>query len=224
MDHITRQIMGHPAITEPSELAVMLALASHANPRLQCFPSVRRLAQLARLSERGARAILRRLEDKHLITSDISPGRRSNTYTLTLDKSAPPAPQPNTESKPPKPKPVPAPPTPAPTPPPNVEPSKPARVTIITTAKATWATWRRETGDPLGHPRYPDRNLTPNDREKLLCSIIGPILTQWTPEQLAATLASDIPHIPENQPLWPILQAYRRAQKHPPPQPLRTIR
>lgn len=65
-------------------LIVMLALADWCNDSGQCWPSLMKLAEKARISERAVFNIVRRLEEAGEITIVTSRGRgRTNTYNLT---------------------------------------------------------------------------------------------------------------------------------------------
>lgn len=56
------------------DLLVLLALADFAGDDGWCWPAVATIAQRARMTDRGARGIIRRLEEKGLILCEISKG------------------------------------------------------------------------------------------------------------------------------------------------------
>ena len=62
------------AEVEGSELLVLLALADFANDDGSCWPSVATVAKKSRLTERGTRGIIRRLEKQGLVSTVISTG------------------------------------------------------------------------------------------------------------------------------------------------------
>lgn len=69
---------------EGTDLLVMIALADFADESGLSWPSVRRLAHRARVSERTARRALRNLEAIGQVTTDGGGGRASNRYRLTF--------------------------------------------------------------------------------------------------------------------------------------------
>jgi hypothetical protein len=80
--------------------AVLIALASHADESGQCWPSQRRIAELAEMSVDSVQRHLKELEARGVVTRECrhrpDGGRWSDRYRLTLprhDKQAPPPPQ-----------------------------------------------------------------------------------------------------------------------------------
>lgn len=73
------------APVDKGTLLVLIALADSADETTrECWPSVRRLAERARLSERQAQVCLRHLEEKKIITVDPNSGRHgTNLYHVT---------------------------------------------------------------------------------------------------------------------------------------------
>lgn len=66
-----------------SETLVMLALADHADESGECWPSMARVAEKARVQRRAAQRIVQKLEAMGLLTVERSVGR-SNTNRFTL--------------------------------------------------------------------------------------------------------------------------------------------
>lgn len=62
------------------ELLVLLALADFADDNGACYPSMAGIAEKARLTERGARGIVRRLETNGWITTKVGGGRGGKSY------------------------------------------------------------------------------------------------------------------------------------------------
>jgi hypothetical protein len=72
---------------EGGSLLVMLALADWANDEGECWPSVPTIAEKARMGERNARYVLKKLEGDGWLGRAEGRGRRhSNTYFLNLQK------------------------------------------------------------------------------------------------------------------------------------------
>ncbi len=70
---------------EGSELLVLLALAEHAGNDGSCHPSMRRIAERARLSLRGAQTAMRALEAKGAIRTSMNTGPKGcNRYTVLM--------------------------------------------------------------------------------------------------------------------------------------------
>ncbi|MDQ7776064.1 helix-turn-helix domain-containing protein [Paracoccus aminovorans] len=69
-----------------NDLLVLLAIADFADDDGYCWPSIKSLAQKARMTERGVQKIARRLEAMGLVSIQTGTGRRNcNEYTLNLD-------------------------------------------------------------------------------------------------------------------------------------------
>lgn len=90
-----------------SELLVLLALADFANDDGECWPSMRRIAEKARMTERGAQKIARRLVDDGFLEINTGGGRHGcNRYLIITSERANPVHPPNdvhprtTEQKP----------------------------------------------------------------------------------------------------------------------------
>jgi hypothetical protein len=72
---------------DQGELLVMLALADHSDDDGASYPSMARIGRKARMSERNARRIVRKLEVDGWLTVDVNAGPRgSNIYRITPDK------------------------------------------------------------------------------------------------------------------------------------------
>jgi len=76
------------APAEGNALLVLLALSDFSNDDGWCWPSVATIARKARISERGARGILRRLEADSLLVCELSKGRASSRYRVITDPEA----------------------------------------------------------------------------------------------------------------------------------------
>jgi len=73
-----------------ADLLVMLALADWCNDAGECWPSMASVAQKARVEERSARRIVRRLEDDGWLEIAVGGGRHGcNKYTLKLGPKVP---------------------------------------------------------------------------------------------------------------------------------------
>lgn len=67
------------------ELLVLLAIADFADDDGYCWPSVRRIAEKARMTERGVQKIVRRLCDEGRLSVEMGGGRGgSNRYCVSL--------------------------------------------------------------------------------------------------------------------------------------------
>jgi predicted transcriptional regulator len=70
---------------DASTMLLLLALADWANDEGVCFPSIPKLAEKARMSDRNARYILRKLENDGVISIEENRGRNhSNRYYINL--------------------------------------------------------------------------------------------------------------------------------------------
>jgi len=70
---------------EGAELLVLLALAEHAGDDGSCYPSMKRIAERARLSLRGAQTAMRALEAKGAIRTSRNTGPHGcNRYTVVM--------------------------------------------------------------------------------------------------------------------------------------------
>ena len=70
-----------------SHLLILLALADFANDAGECWPSMATVARKARMTERGARKIVRQLETKGWLTIHTGGGRHGcNKYHLNLEQ------------------------------------------------------------------------------------------------------------------------------------------
>lgn len=72
-----------PDLTQ-SETLVLLALADHADESGECWPSVDRVAEKARIKRRAAQRVIGKLEDSGLIEVDRSRNGRGQTSRYTL--------------------------------------------------------------------------------------------------------------------------------------------
>lgn len=73
-------------ISDVYEHSVMMALANHCDDQGVCFPSIKRIAKMARVSERGCQKLVKRLEERGYITIKANAGPRgTNLYVLDLN-------------------------------------------------------------------------------------------------------------------------------------------
>ena len=63
-------------LSDVYDVAVMLALANHADDEGRCYPSVRRISELARCSERKAQNVIKGLQDRGYLRIDQQAGPR----------------------------------------------------------------------------------------------------------------------------------------------------
>lgn len=76
--------------SERGELLVMLALADFSNDDGECWPSVAAIGKKARMDERSARRILRKLEAAGWLSVDVGGGRHGcSKYTINTDTVPP---------------------------------------------------------------------------------------------------------------------------------------
>lgn len=74
----------------PHEKLVMLALADHADEAGRCFPSIARLALRTGMSGRGVQKVLRRLEERGFLRTDMNGGRGgANAFRLHFTAAEP---------------------------------------------------------------------------------------------------------------------------------------
>jgi hypothetical protein len=83
---------------QQSELLVLLALADWANDDGDCWPSMAGIARKARIEERSARRIVRRLEESGWLSVGVNGGRNGcNNYRINPDPKSPGLKVPRTE-------------------------------------------------------------------------------------------------------------------------------
>lgn len=71
------------SITDATETAVLIALASHADKYCSCFPSIQRLCQLSRYKERAVQGAVKRLAERGVISVRTGGGRGgASFYTI----------------------------------------------------------------------------------------------------------------------------------------------
>ena len=72
-------------LTDIYEASVLLALANHADDDGRCYPSMARVARLARCSLRKAQDVTKALAERGYLRVELNSGPRGcNTYFLTL--------------------------------------------------------------------------------------------------------------------------------------------
>ncbi|BAQ71230.1 hypothetical protein NHU_04108 [Rhodovulum sulfidophilum] len=79
-------------LSDVYECAVMLALANHADDEGRCYPSVSRVSQLARCSERKVRQIIGALEERGYLTIYRNAGPKGCNVFFVRSTPAPRAP------------------------------------------------------------------------------------------------------------------------------------
>ncbi|TJZ85815.1 helix-turn-helix domain-containing protein [Paracoccus hibiscisoli] len=71
------------SLTDATETAVMIALASHADKYCSCYPSIARLAKLSRYKDRAVQSALKRLSARGVISVKVGGGRGgASFYTI----------------------------------------------------------------------------------------------------------------------------------------------
>jgi Helix-turn-helix domain len=87
-------VWGSKDVVEHSSLLILLALADFANDEGWSWPAIAKLAEMARISDRHARRLLRRLEVKKVVEIEHRIGRNNtNRYRLTLTSLCPVLPE-----------------------------------------------------------------------------------------------------------------------------------
>jgi hypothetical protein len=80
------QVWAAGGLDDKSELLVLLALADWADDAGECYPSIPKLAEKARMSERNVRYMLAKLRDRKLVEWTESRGRgRANCYRVLVE-------------------------------------------------------------------------------------------------------------------------------------------
>lgn len=70
-------------VTDPTEAAVLIALAHHADKFCSCFPSIARICQLSRYKERAVQQAIKRLSARGVISVKTGGGRGgASFYTI----------------------------------------------------------------------------------------------------------------------------------------------
>lgn len=70
-------------VDEPGDLLILLAISNHADDDGMAHPSMQRIARLARMTERGARKAVRRLEEAGYLTAQVGAGPNGrNRYVV----------------------------------------------------------------------------------------------------------------------------------------------
>ena len=80
-------------LTDIYEVSVMLALANHADDSGHCYPSIARIARLARMKERGVQNVVRRLSDQGYLQVKTGGGRGGTNVYIVVANPAPHAPE-----------------------------------------------------------------------------------------------------------------------------------
>lgn len=69
---------------DPSELLVLLALADFANDKGECYPGVKTVADMARMSQRNCTRVIGKLCEEGFLTTDGNKGGRGKTTRYTV--------------------------------------------------------------------------------------------------------------------------------------------
>lgn len=72
---------------DPTQRLVLLAIADHADDCGRAFPSMARIAAKSCVTERGARGIVRRLEDGGWVETQIGAGAAASRCTASSCKT-----------------------------------------------------------------------------------------------------------------------------------------
>lgn len=72
--------------SDGTETLVLLALADFCDDEGRCYPSMRRIAEKARMQERSARRVIRRLEDGGWISVNVGNGRKGCSQYQIMTK------------------------------------------------------------------------------------------------------------------------------------------
>lgn len=89
------------SVSDPTEAAVLVALASHADQYFSCYPSIARLCQLSRYKERAVQNAIRRLQERGVLLVKTGGGRGgASFYTIVPSSLNPAADAPITGQKP----------------------------------------------------------------------------------------------------------------------------
>ena len=89
------------AITDPTEIAVLIALASHADQRWSCYPSIARICRLSRYKERAVQTAIKRLKARGALVVRTGGGRGgASHYTIIPSALIPAGNAPIEEGKP----------------------------------------------------------------------------------------------------------------------------
>lgn len=67
---------------DQGQLLVLLAMADFADDAGRCWPSLARIAEKARMSDRNVRRVIRKLEYQGYLKTDVSSGRSTNIYHI----------------------------------------------------------------------------------------------------------------------------------------------
>ncbi|MBM3606571.1 MAG: helix-turn-helix domain-containing protein, partial [Alphaproteobacteria bacterium] len=79
------------SISDPTEAAVMIALASHADQYFSCYPSIARLCQLSRYKERAVQNAIKRLQERGVIIVKQGGGRGGASFYTIVPAALNPA-------------------------------------------------------------------------------------------------------------------------------------
>ena len=85
---IVSRALEAPGLT-PAETLVLVILAEFADDSGRCWPSLASVARKAKMTERGVRGIIRRLEEAGHVATEISKGRGSNRYLIAPNPEPP---------------------------------------------------------------------------------------------------------------------------------------
>lgn len=79
------------SISDPTETAVMIAIASHADKYCSCYPSIARICELSRYKERAVQGAIRRLSERGIISVKTGGGRGGSSFYTIFPSALNPA-------------------------------------------------------------------------------------------------------------------------------------
>lgn len=79
------------SVSDPTETAVLIALASHADKYFSCYPSIARICKLSRYKERAVQGAIKRLSARGVITVKTGGGRGGASFYVINPSTLNPA-------------------------------------------------------------------------------------------------------------------------------------
>lgn len=86
---VVEQVLERCDLTDPREVMVMIALANHANEDGVCWPSISKIMELSRMSERGVQQIMRRLSVRGYLEIQTRGGKGGKNLYRVIPNPAP---------------------------------------------------------------------------------------------------------------------------------------